>query len=135
VRAKERDDAPPWRPKQPERPRDEEAPLDGAATTPAPPTVVLTTSDRPRRFGRRPPRATDVDPSIPIENGGRVVVLAGPFEGKHGIVRELDGRGGARVMLGLLAIRSAVTDLVASTEGRDRPVLSSSHRKRNRARS
>jgi hypothetical protein len=133
VRAKERDDAPPWRPTQPERPRDEEAPVDGA--TPAPPPVVLTNSDRPRRFGRRPPRAIDVDPSLPIEKGGRVVVLAGPFEGKHGIVNDLDGRGGARVMLGLLAIRSAVTDLVASTEGRDRPVLSSSHRKRTRARS
>jgi hypothetical protein len=130
---KERDDAPPWRPTAtPERPREEEPPAEGSSTIPAPPPVMI---DRTRRFARRPPRAIDVDPSIPIENGGRVVVLAGPFEGKHGIVRELDGRGGARVMLGLLAIRSAVTDLVASTEGRDRPVLSSSHRKRTRARS
>jgi hypothetical protein len=135
VRAKDRADAPPWRPTQPERPRDEEVVVDGSPTIPAPPPEMMASPSGPRRFGRRPPRSIDVDPSIPIEKGGRVVVLAGPFEGKHGIVGELDGRGGARVMLGLLAIRSAVTDLVASTEGRDRPVLSSSHRKRNRARS
>jgi hypothetical protein len=135
TRAKERDDAPAWRPTKAERPRDREAPADGATSTPAPSPAVLATSRRPRRFGRRPPRSTDIDPSIPIENGARVVVLAGPFEGKRGVVRELDGRGGARVMLGLLAIRSAVKDLVASAEGRDRPVLSSSHRKRSRARS
>jgi hypothetical protein len=72
----------------------------------------------------------DVDPKAPIERGTRVRVLAGPFTGKAGIVQELDGRGGARVMLGLLAARVAVKDLVASTEGRaGRAVLASSHRR------
>ena len=35
-------------------------------------------------------------------------VLKGPFSGKVGVVHELDGKGGARVMLGLLAVRLEV---------------------------
>jgi hypothetical protein len=65
----------------------------------------------------------------PVEKGGRVRVLEGPFAGKVGVVQELDGKGGARVMLGLLAVRIDVKDLVAWTEGRARPLLSSSHRR------
>lgn len=84
---------------------------------------------RPPLAGRAP-RVTDVDPNAPIEKGARVHVLGGPFEGKVGVVQELDGKGGARVMLGLLAIRIEVKDLIVSAEGRDRPVLSSSHRRR-----
>ena len=61
--------------------------------------------------------------------GVRVRVLEGPFAGKVGVVQELDGKGSARVMLGLLATRLDVKDLVASAEGRERPALSSSHRK------
>jgi hypothetical protein len=64
-----------------------------------------------------------------IEKGGRVRVLEGPFAGKVGIVQELDGKGGARVMLGLLAVRIAVKDLATPLEGRHRPRLSTSHRK------
>jgi transcription antitermination factor NusG len=63
----------------------------------------------------------------PVVEGARVRVLEGPFAGKVGVVQELDGQGGARVMLGLLAVRLEVKDLVA--EGRGRPLLSSSHRK------
>jgi len=44
-------------------------------------------------------------------------------------VQELDGNGGARVMLGLLAVRIDVKDLVSSAEARGRPRLSSSHRR------
>jgi hypothetical protein len=77
---------------------------------------------------RRRPLA-QVDPSVPIEKGARVRVLEGPFAGKTGVVQELDGRGGARVMLGLLAVRLDVKDVIGCAEGRVRPLLSSSHRK------
>jgi hypothetical protein len=46
-----------------------------------------------------------------------------------GGVHDLDGKGGAREMLGLLAVRLAVADLAVSVERRNRPLLSSSHRK------
>jgi hypothetical protein len=64
-----------------------------------------------------------------IERGTRVRVLEGPFSGKVGTVHELDGKGGARVMLGLLAVRFDVTNLAVHDEGRRRPVLGTSHRK------
>jgi len=64
-----------------------------------------------------------------IDKGSRVRVLEGPFAGKVGVVQDLDGKGGARVMLGLLAVRLAVADLAVSVERRNRPLLSSSHRK------
>jgi len=65
----------------------------------------------------------------PIDRGAKVLVLAGPFVGKEGVVQELDGRGAAKVMLGLLATRLDVTDLAIAGDGKSRPVLSSSHRK------
>jgi hypothetical protein len=65
----------------------------------------------------------------PLDKGTRVRVLDGPFSGKVGVVQELDGKGGARVMLGLLAVRVDVRDLSRCESGRDRPVLSTSHRK------
>ncbi len=63
----------------------------------------------------------------PIEKGSHVQVLHGPFVGKVGIVRELDGKGGARVLLGLLETRVAVADLEVAGDGR--PRLGSSHRR------
>jgi transcription antitermination factor NusG len=87
---------------------------------------------RPRPLPRvlpRRPLVTEVDPTAPIEKGTRVQVLAGPFRGKVGVVQELDGKGVARVMLGLLATRVEVTDLMAAAEGKERPALASSHRK------
>jgi hypothetical protein len=70
-----------------------------------------------------------------IERGTRVRVLQGPFLGKVGTVQELDGKGGARVMLGTLAVRVETRDLAPDAAVRDRPKLSSSHRKRMPARS
>ena len=70
-----------------------------------------------------------------IARGARVSVLKGPFAGKTGVVQEVDGKGGARVMLGLLAVRIDVKNLVSAAEGRGRPRLSSSHRKPLPARS
>jgi transcription antitermination factor NusG len=82
----------------------------------------------PRVLSRRP-LVTEVDPSAPIEKGTRVQVLGGPFRGKVGVVQELDGKGAARVMLGLLATRLDVKELMAAAEGKERPALASSHRK------
>ncbi|WP_437958194.1 hypothetical protein WME76_00100 [Sorangium sp. So ce119] len=64
-----------------------------------------------------------------LEKGSRVRVLRGPFGDKIGVVSELDGRGGARVLLGLLSTRLEIDDLELVVEGRERPALSTSHRK------
>jgi len=56
-------------------------------------------------------------------------VLAGPFEGKVGVVQELDGKGGARVVLGTMSSWVPVSDLKEDVALRARPPLSSSHRK------
>jgi len=79
-----------------------------------------------RARGARPALA-EVDPSLPIEKGTRVRVLAGPFVNKVGIVQELDSKGRARVRLGLLAATLSLKDIIASPEG-TRPMLTSSHR-------
>ena len=83
----------------------------------------------PLRPGLRRRPMAGIDPRTPIEKGVRVRILEGPFAGKVGLVQELDGKGGARVMLGLLAVRLDAKDVVACAEGRVRPLLSSSHRK------
>ncbi|MDC0680043.1 transcription termination/antitermination protein NusG [Sorangium atrum] len=64
-----------------------------------------------------------------LEKGSRVRVRRGPFGDKIGVVSELDGRGGARVLLGLLSTRLELDDLELVVDGRDRPALSTSHRK------
>ncbi len=66
-------------------------------------------------------------PSHEIEKGARVHVLSGPFAGKTGVVQELDGKGGGRVLLGLLAMQIDLDNLAVDTL--DRPVFSSSHRR------
>jgi hypothetical protein len=70
------------------------------------------------------------DTSAPIEGGHTVYVLAGVFEGKQGVVQELDGRGGARVFLGLFATTIPLGDLARARDGR--PALGSSHRRHRR---
>lgn len=64
-----------------------------------------------------------------VDKGAQVRVLSGPFVGKVGILGELDGRGGARVLLGLLSTRLLVEQLEAVVEAKDRPSLQSSHRR------
>jgi transcription antitermination factor NusG len=64
--------------------------------------------------------------------GATVKVLAGPFEGKVGVVQELDGKGGARVVLGTMSSWVPVADLGADSTGRERPSFRSSHRKPGR---
>jgi KOW motif len=112
---------------EPESTREHAGPLRRA------PSSLRTPSHKPLRPGlrRRPShddRARGHDGGT-IDKGARVRVLDGPFAGKVGVVHELDGKGGARVMLGLLAVRFAVKDLALSVERRTRPLLSSSHRK------
>jgi hypothetical protein len=91
-----------------------------------PRTARLRVAARPG-LRRRP--LPGVDPRALVEKGVSVRVLEGPFAGKVGVVQKLDGRGGARVMLGLLAVRLEVKDVVACSDGRGRPLLSSSHRR------
>ncbi len=88
---------------------------------PAPPAPPPT--PRPRRPGRRRP---------PIQTGATVHVLAGTFQGKVGVVQELDGKGGARVVLGTMSIWVPVGDLTQEASARARPPLRSSHRKPGR---
>ncbi len=105
-------------------PRDQEHEPVTQTRPPPPRRPILPTSLRAR--GARA-AVTDVDPSIPIEKGAKVRVLAGPFANRVGVVQELDGQR-ARVRLGLLAATVDVKDLVASSDG-SRPLLASSHRR------
>ncbi len=63
-----------------------------------------------------------------LEVGVRVRVLGGPFAGRVGVISELDGKGGARVTLGLLSARVLLENLRPARDV-DRPSLKSSHRK------
>ncbi|MBX3188167.1 MAG: KOW motif-containing protein [Labilithrix sp.] len=104
---------------------------EGGRPVPARRPILQTTL---RARGARPALAGEVDPTIPIEKGTRVRVLAGPFANKVGVVQELDHKGRARVRLGLLAATLDLKDIVASADG-SRPMLASSHRRPRNARS
>lgn len=88
----------------------------------------------PHVGGRAPHRhASAARPTI--GPGARVRVLEGPFAGRTGVVQEVDGKGGARVMLGLLAVRVIEKDLAILSRAGARPRLSSSHRRPSPVRS
>ena len=107
---------------------DSEQAADGEASAARP--VRAGGRDLKLKLPPRPGLRRRATPAVgPVEKGARVRVLEGPFAGKVGVVQELDGKGAARVMLGLLAVRIDVKDLVAWTEGHARPLLSSSHRR------
>jgi hypothetical protein len=55
--------------------------------------------------------------------------LGGPLRGKTGVVQTLDARGSARVLIGLMAARVELTELIVVAASRPRPMLTSSHRK------
>jgi hypothetical protein len=109
--------------------QDAVAPGAAEAHEPTEPARVMSSFPPARRTRLRRVRTLDVDPSLPVEKGTRVQVQKGPFAGKIGVVQELDARGMARVMLGLLAMSIPASNLVATAEGRERPLLGSSHRK------
>jgi hypothetical protein len=92
------------------------------------PIVKIAEAARDRRDASAPAAdVANVDTKAVVERGARVQVLDGPFVGKIGIVQEMDGKGGARVMLGLLAAHLDVKDLAVASG--KRPVLGSSHRR------
>jgi hypothetical protein len=105
------------------------------------PESALRASERPSRRGKRGLRApkankheakaADAPASPPIlARGTHVRALAGPFAGQAGVVQQLDGKGAARVLFGLLAARVELRDLTLHSSKRGgRPVMSSSHRK------
>jgi len=110
-------------------PRADERPAEPEVASPVrhppPRRPILPTSLRARGA---PAALVDADRGQPIEKGTRVRVLDGPFTNKTGIVEELDGKGRARVRLGLLAAMLELSSLVASSEPA-RPLLGSSHRR------
>jgi sRNA-binding protein len=67
--------------------------------------------------------------STAMEKGAKVRVRSGPFVDKIGVIGELDSRGGARVLLGLLSTRLELHDLELAVESRERPAMQSSHRR------
>ena len=67
--------------------------------------------------------------STTMEKGAKVRVRSGPFIDKIGVIGELDSRGGARVLLGLLSTRLELHDLELAVETRERPAMQSSHRR------
>ncbi len=100
-------------------------PHEAARSEAAPPPVKPV---EPPRVDSEALRSPAAPPGL--EKGSRVRVLAGPFSDKAGVISELDGRGGARVLLGLLSTRLDLTDLEPVVEGRgERPAIQSSHRR------
>ena len=82
------------------------------------------------RHRSRPPAAPGAVDLFPgLDRGAEVEVLAGPFIGRVGVVQEIDAKGDARVLFGLLATRIAAKDLALSGRDAARPSLGSSHRK------
>jgi KOW motif len=63
-----------------------------------------------------------------LEVGTQVRVLGGPFAGRVGVISELDGKGGARVTLGLLSARVLLENLRLA-RATTRPSLKTSHRR------
>ena len=104
--------------------------LASARALPRRPVLPTTLRARGARSGLLP----QVDPSIPLEKGTNVRVLSGPFEGKLGVIEGIDGRGRARVRLGLLAATLELKDIMAAPKD-GRPRLGSSHRRVRRPRS
>jgi hypothetical protein len=67
-------------------------------------------------------------PMAAIDVGAKVRVLGGPFAGRVGVISELDGKGGARVTLGLLSARVLLENLGPARDAA-RATLRSSHRR------
>ncbi|AKT35920.1 KOW motif-containing protein [Chondromyces crocatus] len=111
------------------------SPQGGKATPPAGPRPERAPlqPDRPKEPQETRPQpqtsaASGGSTGGPLDKGANVRVLRGPFEGKLGVIGELDGRGGARVLLGLLSTRMELADLEPVNETQERPVLGTSHR-------
>jgi hypothetical protein len=115
---------------RPPKAEPQKPPRSRPAEPPAPPPRA----PRPAAPSAEAPAAPPASPvqasaTAEIEKGGKVRVLSGPFADKIGVVGELDGRGGARVLLGLLSTRLDLAELEPVVEGRERPAMQSSHRR------
>jgi hypothetical protein len=132
---------PPSEPRQPFARRSEPplasakpvAPAESASTRSTPSLSVAAEPAPSHAQPLEPQPAREARPLAPsstvMERGARVRVRSGPFADKVGVIGELDGRGGARVLLGLLSTRLDLGELELSLEGRERPAMHSSHRK------
>lgn len=94
------------------------APKQSPSNTPAktkgtaPSTKPAAVKAHPKAATKPPkPQPLPTEPQ-PVTIGHQARVTQGPFSGQIGIVQEIDARGNARVMVGLLATRVAVEDLV-----------------------
>jgi hypothetical protein len=112
-----------------QEPLAERARTDVSSRATPPRRPILPTSLRAR--GAR--ASNDVAPTVAVEKGVKVRVLAGPFANRLGIVQELVPKNRARVRLGLLVATIDLKDLAASAPGA-RPMLASSHRRTRNAR-
>lgn len=107
----------------------EAAPKRPAKEPPAPPHERKPTAEPRQNSGAHTPAQSAPAASNALEKGARVRVKSGAFADKIGAISELDGRGGARVLLGLLSTRLELSELEPAPEERQRPALQSSHRK------
>lgn len=107
--------------------RAEDVKVETLKAAPPPRRPILPTSLRGRGA-----RNNDADPTLPIEKGTKVRVLAGPFANRLGVVEELAPKDRARVRLGLLVTTLDLKDLAANPTDAARPMLASSHRRNPR---
>lgn len=66
---------------------------------------------RPSPVQAPPPPKNPAEP-IPVEAGHQARVAKGPFAGQVGVVQEVDAKGMARVMVGFLATRLHIDELI-----------------------
>jgi hypothetical protein len=113
------------------RPDDRESPLSSLERTLGDRALAHGIGPRPRLRSRLSVARTEdaVDTSRPVEKGARVEVTSGAFSGRVGVVQELDGRGTARIRLGLLSVWLPLAQVAAVVKERARPLLPSSHRR------
>ncbi len=70
------------------------------------------------RPAREAPAPAALRPPGPIARGSRVRIEGGPFSGKVGTVAEVDSKGQAKVLLGLLVARVEISQLSPVAAGR-----------------
>ena len=70
----------------------------------------LSKAPKPRAEAREP-----VESAAPVTVGAKVKIKSGPFAERVGSVAEVDGKGHARVLFGLIAARLEVTELITLT--------------------
>jgi sRNA-binding protein len=110
---------------QPKRTQKSERPPPRPVDAPKPDEVIeAKPPSAPRE--RREPREPRPQAPLSLDKGARVRVRSGPFADKEGTIGELDGKGGARVLLGLLSTRLELTELEVLGEAKDRPQLTTS---------